>query len=879
MPKTTLSRLLMIVLAAAFLALAGCSGDDGAPGAPGAPGTSTGTVTGTVTNGTTNTAEAGVTVTAAPSGTSTTTGTDGTYTLADLPIGVYTLTFTKTGFTTQTVQDISVVAGATRTEDLTIQAADPNNPGVIAVSTPTTDDNGSTIAPGSSVTLAATITPPAGTTVTGIQWTQSNSVEVTLQNDTTETPTVVLPDTAAYKDELINVLREPPIDEDQLPEGVTLPDGTIIPEGLQDRFQVQGLTHFDLEEAGLVTVRGTVTLSNGDTYHQDVPIQAHLPWRANGGIRTVAVNEAVLIHGGTQGGTQTSWSWSLAPPGGSTAALDDATAQNPSFTPDTSGTYTLAEANSGATIEVMAANWVGAITGQDANGRPVADNCTICHREGGFAPDKFTPWAQSGHAEIFTNNLNTSTHYGESCFECHTVGYNPAASNNGSDDQSDYDDFLASGLLNNPGDNWTTMLDEFPNTARMANIQCENCHGPNGTGGGHAQVAGGNPSRISLGSEVCGRCHGEPPRHGRNLQWQVSPHANYELAIDEGTSSNCARCHTANGFVAWEDLDFDAGASVNVTWTTDEIHPQTCTACHDPHDPGNISGEPNNAKVRVENDTPVLAAGFRVLNAGRGAICMVCHNTRRDLRNDDEGAGDVVTAGRAPHGGAQADVLMGQNAFFVQVGVRGKHSLITDTCANCHMEQTPPPALLSYALGGTNHTFYASKDICSRCHNSITADEVQSATMTQLSFLQTSLEDKLAEMIVAYAATPGLTVTLTGQTDAAGNALADVGVAAGDTVVVENFADSHGRQAVDITVNGGTTGHLQLRNIVVNDGVTDLNIMTYLADNENGPGELLAKAGWNFLMATNERSKGIHNNAFSLQIIAGAQSAVDSITP
>ncbi len=55
----------------------------------------------------------------------------------------------------------------------------------------------------------------------------------------------------------------------------------------------------------------------------------------------------------------------------------------------------------------------------------------------------------------------------------------------------------------------------------------------------------------NLSSDLCGSCHGEPPRHGRFQQWQLSAHANYELAIEEGESASCSKCHTANGFLAW----------------------------------------------------------------------------------------------------------------------------------------------------------------------------------------------------------------------------------------------------------------------------------------------------------------------------------------
>ena len=59
-----------------------------------------------------------------------------------------------------------------------------------------------------------------------------------------------------------------------------------------------------------------------------------------------------------------------------------------------------------------------------------------------------------------------------------------------------------------------------------------------------------------------------------------------------------------------------------------------------------------------------------------------------------------------------------------------------------------------------------------------------------------------------------------------------------------------------ITVNG-VAGHLQLQDIKVNllpQSGPVRNIMTFNAAGGNGPGELLAKAGWNYLMATNERS-------------------------
>jgi hypothetical protein len=899
--KRSIALLGMLLLVFPLL-FPGCSGDDGSAGAPGE---TTGTVSGTVMTDAATPAipVADVTVTAtaagAPTTATTTTAADGTYSLANLPSGVYSLTFEKTNFTTSTSQ-VSILAAVTSTIDAVLTATAPV---VLATSTSGTAN------PGSTLNATVTVTPVDGSTVQSIQWTQKSSVTVTLANADTDNVAVTLPGLDAYKEELFHVIAEPTITPAQLPPNVQVPDE--FPEQLQDRFQVQAVNPFQLEEAGAVTLTATIVTTSG-TYTKDVAIHANLPWTTSPGLRNVPVNVPVLLHGGTQGGAQATWNWGLSGPAGSSAALDNSSAQNPAFTPDVVGVYTLSESVSGSTIEIFAGNWMGVITRQDGNGRPVAEFCSACHN-GDIASDQFTPWKGSGHAEIFgasstgaTANINTSTHYSTSCLVCHTVGFDTAAANGGFDDvpgADGYDAFLAQFTTDDihfiaNANNWDNIVTNFAPVAQLANIQCENCHGPQQTFAVTDPTAAhslGDP-RISLSSDVCGICHGEPARHGRFQQWQVSPHAHYELAIDESDSGNCSRCHTANGFIAWEAFDYDADASVAtmpnpdfpadpdadpfiVPWTADEVHPQTCATCHPPHDVGTISGGANNAKMRIEDNTPVLAAGFRVLNVGRGAICMTCHNTRRDLRNDDEGAGDVITAGRAPHGGAQADLLMGQNAFFVTVGVRGKHSLINDTCTNCHMRQTPPPDLLSYNLGGTNHTFLASRDICSECHASITAEEVQSATRTQMSFLAASLEGKLAEMITAYVGA-GDNVTLTDMTDPADEDidLPDRTLTGADTVTVANYADSHGRQAVDVTVDDGVnppvTGHLQLRRILVN---TDNNIVTHLGNGNSGPGETLAKAGWNYLMAVNEHSFGIHNPTFSLQILSGAQEVVDRI--
>jgi len=763
--------------------------------------------------------------------------------------------------------------------------------------------------PGGTVTATASV--DEGDIAT-IAWTHVGGVAPTSISPANANPTMVtLGAEGAYKDELFHVLSEPPIGEDQLPPNVPLPPEPF-PGGLQNRFQVVGLNPFALEGAGKVTLKVEVTTTTGASGEAEAEIHTALPWKPKSDIRTVATGIPVLLHGKDQ----TSYNWTLTPPGGSAATLMDAAAQNPEFTPDIPGLYEVAVmdlVDGPITIDVYAGTWRGVIVGQDADGRPVADtSCTGCHNPSGMpAPDKFTPWAQTGHAEIFTNLLNTSGFYNPGCFACHTVGYDLEVPNGGMDDAPDYGDFLASGLLGNPDpNNWTNMLADFPTSAQLANIQCENCHGPqlsNAHRQDESSLTGLN-ARGSVSSDVCAVCHGEPLRHARFQQWQLSKHANYEVAIDEGESGNCSRCHTGNGFLTWlpvllGDEPGDPTASIEVSWTEDAIHPQTCATCHDPHNIGTTSGNDPNATVRISGDTPLLIAGYIAFDVGRGAICITCHNTRRGLRNDDVPLTDPT---RAPHGSAHGDMLMGQNAYLVDLGdpvdgydfpegLPGSHASLEDACATCHMEATDPPPDLAYNQGGTNHTFFASTDICSECHG-FTADAVQGPVEISLGILQGDIEEALLALITELTEA-GNTVNLNDEAIISSKNLDDV-----QEIV---FGETRGRQAITVIfIDGTEVGPIRVSDISVVERVTlchkdkktvILNAsaaaahlrhgdpLGACAGDDDGPtlGGLydfadphLIKAGWNWNLVNNDGSKGVHNPLFANNVLTASIAAL-----
>ena len=384
--------------------------------------------------------------------------------------------------------------------------------------------------------------------------------------------------------------------------------------------------------------------------------------------------------------------------------------------------------------------------------------------------------------------------------------------------------------------------------------------------------------RQNLASELCGACHGEPARHGRYQQWEESGHGNLALAMEEasveareGTAGHCGRCHSGQGFMAWikqGDLTKNIqGADGNVTveelaalgLTEDEVESVTCVVCHSAHGQGKASGEPNTATVQITGSTGMLPAGFEAAGVGRGALCMTCHNSRNGERNDvaTESADD-----RAPHTASQTDVLMGQNAYFVSVGERSPHSLITDTCTNCHMILSPPPAEFSYNQGGTNHTFEADMTICTECHGSFDGGTLHDAVKAGEEKLAAAIEQAIMKEIVAQTEA-GNTVTLV----AMGEGETDVDISDGSTVTAVELTESHGRSAMNITVGGAVVEHVRLAGdtLVKDAGGTEVGTLL-----SSDAGQLIAKAGWNYFLVEGDGSNGVHNPSFVLGALDAA---------
>jgi hypothetical protein len=148
-----------------------------------------------------------------------------------------------------------------------------------------------------------------------------------------------------------------------------------------------------------------------------------------------------------------------------------------------------------------------------------------------------------------------------------------------------------------------------------------------------------------------------------------------------------------------------------------------CQTCHDPH--GRTS--PDGTAHLVRNVSPVtLANGTTVSDVGAGALCMNCHQSRRDAVKYV--ATTAPSAHYGPHSGPQADMLEGTNAYTYGVDIPSSAhvDVVEDTCVTCHMQSITDPKDPAFTNAG-GHTFkmsytdakgvkHDSVGACQQCH-------------------------------------------------------------------------------------------------------------------------------------------------------------------
>jgi hypothetical protein len=105
--------------------------------------------------------------------------------------------------------------------------------------------------------------------------------------------------------------------------------------------------------------------------------------------------------------------------------------------------------------------------------------------------------------------------------------------------------------------NWAAMPEGLKN---LANVQCENCHGP-----GYQHVFGSPPVlgntnfiSVSVNAGTCAQCHDSRTTHAlatrwntKATEWANSLHAHSTRTPSGPGREACVRCHTTYGFIAF----------------------------------------------------------------------------------------------------------------------------------------------------------------------------------------------------------------------------------------------------------------------------------------------------------------------------------------
>jgi len=498
--------------------------------------------------------------------------------------------------------------------------------------------------------------------------------------------------------------------------------------------------------------------------------------------------------------------------------------------PDVTGLYTVTvaiqTANSGSTNltqNVTAGTYMGINT------------CSFCHSGGVAAPDKYTEWSQTPHATMFTMAIDglKSSHYGKNCISCHTVGYdaNTNAVNGGFDDVATSLNWVFP--TNLVAGNWAALPASLKN---LANIQCENCHGP---GSEHAfgeirDPHGSAPKAaiaVTFNAGNCAQCHDSKTGHIKSAEWNNSKHA-VTTRSPSGTAAGraaCARCHTASGFAAYTETlgSTNAWTGTNTAYTVYEAI--TCAACHDPHNAENPHQLRAAESVNLADGENIVT----ITNAGAGSLCMNCHQSRTGSYTNSlvqYPLGRITYAGGSssfgPHDNPAAMMLEGVNGYTYGKEIPSSaHRLsVSNTCAGCHMQtvaSTDPAFLqagghtfsMTYQVvaGGVTNTV-DKVDVCIQCHGPITSFDM-------------------------------VKVDYNGD-----------GVIEGVQTEVQKLLDKLS------TLFPSSTYQANSNNYVADGLVKSPSVKT------NWPAKFL-QAAWNFQLVNNDLSKGVHNAAYAVGLL------------
>lgn len=330
-----------------------------------------------------------------------------------------------------------------------------------------------------------------------------------------------------------------------------------------------------------------------------------------------------------------------------------------------------------------------------------ATTCGHCHES------TVSGWMATGHS-IAHDSLVNDPGYVEFCYPCHNTGWNENVDNGGYDD--------------NP-------------VEALANVQCEQCHGPMGPNPATHQP---NMADNLSGATCAAQCHTFQP-----AEWVSSRHGTamenaggMAAFIDEwgNPSQDCNNCHIGEGFLNKWDASYQDNP-LSFQTTANQI---TCGICHDAHD--------QHTELQLRAQVPIVLpnpAGYTISGWGMGLVCGNCHRDRR-TPTQIQNQLDNGTSHFGPHSSPEADMVAGTGTYeipgYSYPATPNQHANFPNACVNCHMAEE------EHAEAGTthNHTFEPQLLTCqsSLCHPGATSfniEGVQDEVEALMNSLQTMI--------------------------------------------------------------------------------------------------------------------------------------------
>jgi hypothetical protein len=323
--------------------------------------------------------------------------------------------------------------------------------------------------------------------------------------------------------------------------------------------------------------------------------------------------------------------------------------------------------------------------------------CATCHEE------THTSEMATKHATALASLKAIGMDKNASCLPCHTVGYG-----------------------------FPTGFKDEATTPGLANVQCENCHGP---AAAHAAKPGDLSLRpkVEISAKMCGGCHTDI-HHPMYEEWEGTAHAKMSESVHEellstnqatvtGRINSCGACHS--GSVRLAKLAGAADPS-GPEAAAISVH---CVVCHDPHKATANGSQLRNPVASTAKYSWSTSKTFAEQYNPDINLCGQCHN--------DRGANWTGTS-RPPHHSPQYSMLVGQVGV-LDAAVTTKNSphktVVEKQCVTCHMQTltpaTPTEANPVVKGHGWKVDVTSTNSACLACHD----DPTDKLTSTKTALL------------------------------------------------------------------------------------------------------------------------------------------------